>query len=796
MKTMKKLLFFVLLTRALLAQDLFGTKIYINPGHGGFDSNDRNIPETGFWESTSNLDKGLALRNILQQINATVYMSRVANTSADDLPLSQIVSDANSKNVDFFHAIHSNGYNGQSNYTLLLFQGKDNAPTYTGALTMGSYLSDEIYKANRTTAKYNRGDIDFYAPASGGQPYLGVFKGLNVPGTLSEGSFHDYIPESWRLMNLSYKKHEAWAIARGFLKYFSQPGFPTGTVAGLVRDLNKTVSYFALTAKNDNKLPLNNIKVTLEPGGKVYNGDGNNNGFFLFDSLAPGSYKVYYEAPGYYKDSSSVTVTANASSFADKFLLYDTTVVAKIVSYYPSSQTDSVKTISSVSIRFDLPMDTVSTNAAFQLSPTAQGTFAWSDGNKLITFKPLIPYFKSTEYTVTLKKTAKTIWNIPLSDDLSFKFVTKNRNRYLLEKTYPVANTYINLGYPQIRLQFETPVLNGSLSGQINLYNKDRIRLTAINVKIFTENGKGLIYFETKDALANGEYALSLGGKIADVDSIPMVDSVEIPFTVFSILPSEINLLDDFETQVGWKNPSASPHTIGVDTLISLFSITTEKKLFGSKSGKLVYLFKNTENGNCVVPNEAKIVLNGGMFGTWVFGDLSNNYFSYWFEDQNNVEFSIQVDSLNWAGWKFVQSETRNYDGKLANKLVGISVEQRKTGNNTGTLFFDNLRFYLWTDISDNNQLTPDQYSLDQNYPNPFNPETVISYQIPENSFVTLKIFDVLGNEVAILANEFQQAGKHRATFGIHSTSFSSGVYFYQLRAGDFIRTMKMVVLK
>ncbi|MDP3684872.1 MAG: N-acetylmuramoyl-L-alanine amidase, partial [Ignavibacteria bacterium] len=235
---MKKLILLILLTRSLLGQDLFGTKIYINPGHGGLDpANDRFVSQTGFWESVSNLDKGLALRNILLQLNTTVYMSRVANADADDLPLSQIVADCNAKNVDFFHSIHSNGFNGQSNYTLLLFQGRDNAPTYPGSLTMANYVVDEIYKANRTTAKYSRGDFDFYGT---GQAYLGVFKNLNVPGTLSEGSFHDYIPESWRLMNSFYKKHEAWAIARGFLKYFTQPGFQTGTVAGLVRDQNKS----------------------------------------------------------------------------------------------------------------------------------------------------------------------------------------------------------------------------------------------------------------------------------------------------------------------------------------------------------------------------------------------------------------------------------------------------------------------------------------------------------------------------------------------------------------------------
>jgi len=171
---MKKLILFLLLARSVFGQELFGTKIYINPGHGGLDpANDRYVSQTGFWESVSNLDKGLALRDILQQVNATVYMSRVTNTDASDLPLSQIVADCNSKNVDYFHAIHSNGYDGKSNYTLLLYQGFDNIPTYTGAITMGGYLSDEINKSNRTTAEYNRGDMSFYESTT---PPLGCVK--------------------------------------------------------------------------------------------------------------------------------------------------------------------------------------------------------------------------------------------------------------------------------------------------------------------------------------------------------------------------------------------------------------------------------------------------------------------------------------------------------------------------------------------------------------------------------------------------------------------------------------------
>ncbi|NNG28157.1 MAG: T9SS type A sorting domain-containing protein [Ignavibacteriaceae bacterium] len=90
----------------------------------------------------------------------------------------------------------------------------------------------------------------------------------------------------------------------------------------------------------------------------------------------------------------------------------------------------------------------------------------------------------------------------------------------------------------------------------------------------------------------------------------------------------------------------------------------------------------------------------------------------------------------------------------------------------------------------------PKEYLLNQNYPNPFNPITTINYQIPELSFVTLKVYDMLGNEVALLVNEEKPAGKYRIEFRINNLELSSGIYFYQLQARKFIETKKMVLLK
>jgi hypothetical protein len=99
------------------------------------------------------------------------------------------------------------------------------------------------------------------------------------------------------------------------------------------------------------------------------------------------------------------------------------------------------------------------------------------------------------------------------------------------------------------------------------------------------------------------------------------------------------------------------------------------------------------------------------------------------------------------------------------------------------------------TDVND--ETLPLEFNLNNNYPNPFNPETVISYRIPSAENVSLKIYDLLGREVATLVNEYQQAGNYRSTFsaftrqGRDSSALSSGIYFYRITAGSFSQTKK-----
>ena len=108
------------------------------------------------------------------------------------------------------------------------------------------------------------------------------------------------------------------------------------------------------------------------------------------------------------------------------------------------------------------------------------------------------------------------------------------------------------------------------------------------------------------------------------------------------------------------------------------------------------------------------------------------------------------------------------------------------------------------TEVVENPSEIPEKFNLEQNYPNPFNPTTTIDFRIGDAEFVSLKVYNILGNEVATLVNEEKPAGNYTATFsakggsasGGNAYSLSSGTYFYKLQAGSFIETKKMILLK
>jgi hypothetical protein len=120
------------------------------------------------------------------------------------------------------------------------------------------------------------------------------------------------------------------------------------------------------------------------------------------------------------------------------------------------------------------------------------------------------------------------------------------------------------------------------------------------------------------------------------------------------------------------------------------------------------------------------------------------------------------------------------------NTFVGTSYYRLKQIDFDGTKEYSNTIEITYGSISD--------FALDQNYPNPFNPSTKIKYAIKEKGNVELKVFDLLGSEIAILVNEEKTPGNYEIFFD--ASKLSSGVYLYTIKAGSFVQTRKMLLMK
>jgi hypothetical protein len=152
----------------------------------------------------------------------------------------------------------------------------------------------------------------------------------------------------------------------------------------------------------------------------------------------------------------------------------------------------------------------------------------------------------------------------------------------------------------------------------------------------------------------------------------------------------------------------------------------------------------------------------------------------------------------------------------VGDTLIGIKANNSRITLGALGLTSDEVFYTIWEDSADGNihlfgrrQLYPvggvanepgiDGFKLEQNYPNPFNPSTVISYRLPVTSNVTLKVYDILGNEVVTLVNEEKRTGEYEVEFNNHlvkGRNLPSGIYFYRLIAGQFSETMKMILIK
>jgi hypothetical protein len=195
------------------------------------------------------------------------------------------------------------------------------------------------------------------------------------------------------------------------------------------------------------------------------------------------------------------------------------------------------------------------------------------------------------------------------------------------------------------------------------------------------------------------------------------------------------------------------------------------------------------------------------FFQEWIYGENEPTYTIGWDKslvsgDLYDVTLNI-YQSVNSNPSYFTMPVQVKLNTSLGDTIVTL-FNNAQTQNfqfqvigNPQSIVFDPGNWILKnnTVVTETEDLTiPLQFSLEQNYPNPFNPSTTIEYTIPQNGFVSLKIFNVLGKEVATLVNGQIDSGKHKVEF--NATGLNSGVYFYRIESGSFVDTKKLILLK
>ena len=730
---MKKIFSFsamLLFAVSLFAVTPSSLKVYINPGHGGYDSDDRVIyvyPFTNgdtmtFAESKSNLFKGLALRQILWDSwpGITVNMSRVQNRTEDDLPLESIGRAATQWGADIFFSIHSNatGTTSRVNFPLMLYRGWDEGKgaahgeedeAVPGSMQIGKTLAP-ILMSNQSTVWTNsyqvRGDWSFYTAWSY-KSGLGVLRRLGIPGMLSEGSFHDYIPELYRLLNREFCWQEGWHFSKAVEQYFNfaDSDKPTiGHVSGLLidervpRDLREGFKAF----QTDLLDPIKGCTVELLTADKstvvqTYHTDDLFNGFYFFKNVQPGNYVVKASIPTHFDSEQAITVKPNEITYCTMKMKKQRLTPPEVVSYAPvwNDGDEPVLCNTPLVFNFNWDMDQEATEKAFSIEPAVEGNFAWEDFNYRMVFTPKDRYDVSTNYHVTISTEAEHAGGMKMENPFSFNFCTNDRN--FMEIICQSIKDGVTIHYKDAAIEFRfdklpnvTPILK-----QVSVVDShgNSVQLNNRGLK-YSKAGSPYGFFRipfVKDLTVGEEYTLTLSPEIADKDGITLQSGLSLKFTAVDAGADKPELQME-----SMDDPSV--YTIDEENSSNVasnkVSKNTAKKLFGDACGLFTYSFTGQEGGEILWARSESTEMGAtheNRLGVHVNGDLSNNELYIQMASDNDTKFA-KVCDLDFLGWKYIDVPLTVLEGENAYHVKGIKIIQTPSPmGQTGEIMIDNI---------------------------------------------------------------------------------------------------------
>ena len=711
-------------------------KIYINPGHGGYGGDDRGMylypifingqvneasgytKEQTFWESQSNLDKGMRLDTMLRTLGFNTKMSRILNREEDDKDLYDIVVEANTYKADFMLSIHSNAGN-PSNYILQIHSGITPGDAYglngyshvvsktvcDQARAITTLMGENQYK--NAVSCWSRepmiaGDKTFARTVMGWSNGYGVLRWLNVPGTISEGMMHDYLPETYRLLNIDYKRQESYYFAKTFMKYFCDMELPYGAIGGKIHDVYQKQTfpdYKARKGTRDELRPINRGVVELwKDGAKIdsYTTDTLYNGCYFFWNLQPGTYTVKAVPEGYYPQEQTLEVKNNEISYAIFALSMARQTPPEVIDYSPKVEiTDSVLVSSEVTISFNWDMETEATAAALTISPDVEGTVTFEDDNHRLRFTPASRFEPGVEYTVTIGTGAchpDTVYENNLKEPFSFKFRTQNRGNVRLVQTYPVDGAVGVPTTPAFIAIFDNKLAN-SAKKNFKVYDAQGNDISPgsrlVNLNAVAPTPYGSARFELKELMPNSKYTFVLQGEIADADGVLLMDDITVSFTTGDNAEPSLSVFNPLDTLFfeGDKEASLGATTVLVDK-------NTTSKQEGLASNKFSYTFAEADaQAVYVVDDVAAIQGNrNSTFGMFVNSDYSFNTLEAKWAVDGDIKYT-KICDLDYAGWLYQEADMSSLPEGVDYQFMGFRLTRQSSFLSAkGAFFVDALR--------------------------------------------------------------------------------------------------------
>ena len=673
-------------------------RIYINPGHGGYDSNDRlmylypifdgtNVREgytreQSFWESQSNLDKGMRLDTLLRKLGFQTAMSRITNTTADDKDLYDIVCEANAYNADFMLSIHSNA-GAPSNYILQIHSGitpgdpkglegysdvvpqaiSEEARAITTLMGANQYMNEVSCWSREPNIA---GDKTFARTVMGWSNGYGVLRWLRVPGTISEGMMHDYLPETYRLMNIDYKRQESFYFAKTFIEHFCEGELPYGAIGGQLRDdFQKQLfpNYNARKNTRDMLLPINRGKVELynEAGDllQTYVTDTLYNGCYFFWNLQPGTYIVKAEEAAYYPKTDTLVVENNKISYANFMMSLRRQTPPEVISYSPNvAIEDSVNVATPIVLNFNWDMWEEPTRAAFSITPDVEGTLEFENSQRTLRFTPKSVYEPATEYTVRLATTAAhpdTNYVNTLQEEFVMKFRTKNRPYLQVMNTYPAEGETGVALKPSIFVLFDQKISKDSKQSLFKVTDNADFSYTPASrnfKKNAVESPYGSVSIDVnEELLPNTQYQLVIDGALKDTDNVVLYHPYTLTFTTGdgkTLEEGEVfHSLDDVIFEVDAEN------TMGLESK-KIMQGGSLKRTEGENSNSVEYTFDvNEKESNMML----RTVVLSQMFRSTdklvvdIYGDFTFNEVYVEFATEGDLH-RYKVCDLDYLGWR------------------------------------------------------------------------------------------------------------------------------------------------